>query len=101
MNLCAQFRLTTELLIERFKNLPPSVRSHTIIIWDGDEAFFWCEKHNKYFEENEQCPQCKSEQELGAKTEPEFKRASERFAPRFLESLRRRISRLVSRQPTP
>lgn len=40
MNHFVPFKLTTELPIELFKNLPPAVRSHTVIIWDGDEAFF-------------------------------------------------------------
>ena len=99
MNHFVPFKLTTELPIERFKNLPPAVRSHTVIIWDGDEAFFWCEKHNKYFEENEQCPQCKSEQEPSAKTVSEFKTWNKLFPSRFFEGLRRWSARLIPRRP--
>ena len=58
MNPFVRFKLSTDLPIERFQNLLPAVRHHTVIIWDGDEASFWYEKHNQYFEENEACVQC-------------------------------------------
>jgi hypothetical protein len=58
MNPMVRFKLTTSQPIERFKNLSPAVYAHTLVIWDGDEAFFWCEKHQAYFEEDESCPQC-------------------------------------------
>lgn len=98
MNHFVPFRLTTQLPIERFKNLPPAVRSHTVIIWDEDEAFFWCEKHNKYFEENEHCPRCKSELDLSENTKPEFKARDKLFPPRFFEGLRRWSARLIPRR---
>jgi len=58
MNPFVRIKLSADLPIERFRNLLHAVRHHTVIIWDGDEASFWCEKHRQYFEENEACVQC-------------------------------------------
>jgi hypothetical protein len=62
-----RFKLTTSQSIERFPNLSPAVYAHTMVIWDGDEASFYCEKHHVYFEEKESCPQCNPERQSGGK----------------------------------
>jgi hypothetical protein len=63
-----RFKLTTSQPIERFPNLSPAVYAHTVVIWDGDEASFYCEQHDVYFKEKESCPQCNPERQSGSKS---------------------------------
>ena len=64
-----RFKLTTSQPIERFTNLSPTVYAHTVVIWDGNEASFYCEKHDVYFREKECCPQCNPERQPGSENQ--------------------------------
>lgn len=60
------FKLTTDVPLERFKNLPPRRREHTRIIVDGGDFSYWCEKHLHHYEFDEFCFECEAEEKLKA-----------------------------------